>query len=412
MEGLPEFLTQVIADDRQDILKETFSVIPLDTLDIDLADNLLADLLLTATDNNRDKCLKMIYDAFSATQTDNNKFSLMAYMLTDELFSDKALSYTLLKLNFTFVDLFDQLLDRGDSQVTSNGIVRLIRLFDAESWPDIYEILMMCYGKTEKSEIVPTYIQETLQEYIEKYSPEAEIPKYMIPIEGEECVLVENADEQVDVDKLPNDIIIDELINDLEDDIIEIDGNDNHNEQKQILKKMLKDATPEEREKIVAPLRIQEKHRRLFDDKALFRKYGPSHPTYNTTLDEDTPCGSYGGCRMFLCICHETTDEDLDNIERGYMLLDNVSWFTGKCKSCKLTIKKMSRAVRKILIDGGWIGCYCSIKCVKQDIFRERTPEEFIPENDDEIDKEDRPDIIPLVDEIEAYLINIGIFDE
>ena len=44
-----------------------------------------------------------------------------------------------------------------------------------------------------------------------------------------------------------------------------------------------------------------------------------------------------------------------------------VSWFKGKCDSCRNFILDISHALRFPNRDGGWKGCYCSFKCLHND---------------------------------------------
>lgn len=83
------------------------------------------------------------------------------------------------------------------------------------------------------------------------------------------------------------------------------------------------------------------------------RIFGPVNPILNQECDESIP----GGCRMLSCTCREV-DQDIDD--------DTPSpWFTGECDTCKLTIRNLSHAIRQPVVGGGWIGCYCSIQCLR-----------------------------------------------
>lgn len=73
--------------------------------------------------------------------------------------------------------------------------------------------------------------------------------------------------------------------------------------------------------------------------------------------------------RMFICICYENgLEEDYGeraSEEEVYIF----SWFTGICDKCSQAIIKPWYAVRApVLPGGGWCGCYCSWKCVKNDM--------------------------------------------
>lgn len=57
-----------------------------------------------------------------------------------------------------------------------------------------------------------------------------------------------------------------------------------------------------------------------------------------------------GGCRMLTCNCREEGE-----------------WFTGKCDYCKSDIRDISHALRLPLVEGSWVGCYCSMDCIVKD---------------------------------------------
>lgn len=76
-----------------------------------------------------------------------------------------------------------------------------------------------------------------------------------------------------------------------------------------------------------------------------------------------------GPCRMLKCLCreHELTegmsDEQIESITSPI-------WFHGQCDFCHRGIRKFSHSVRFPIDGGGWLGCYCSFKCVKEDSIR------------------------------------------
>lgn len=77
-----------------------------------------------------------------------------------------------------------------------------------------------------------------------------------------------------------------------------------------------------------------------------FRVWGPE----NRFIDRECIGNpeTRGGCRMLRCICHE----------------DESEWFTGKCDHCEKIIDNISFSVRYPKKLGGWVGCYCSFKCM------------------------------------------------
>lgn len=93
----------------------------------------------------------------------------------------------------------------------------------------------------------------------------------------------------------------------------------------------------------------------------IFRILGPCNPN----LNEDDDVYSY---QDYMFYSRKVAEDDDDYNNFNY----NNDWFTGQCKYCSLLIEKRYYAVRKPLIHGYWIGCYCSWKCVVSDLSYER----------------------------------------
>lgn len=79
------------------------------------------------------------------------------------------------------------------------------------------------------------------------------------------------------------------------------------------------------------------------------RLWGPINaiPKTNCYNNKD----KLGPCRMLHCECREEETE---------------TWFTGQCLVCNTKIRNKSYAVRFPHPKGGWVGCYCSFKCMKE----------------------------------------------
>ena len=56
-----------------------------------------------------------------------------------------------------------------------------------------------------------------------------------------------------------------------------------------------------------------------------------------------------GKCRMKTCICDEQEEE----------------WYYDICDKCEEYIE-MENTVRIPLVGGGWLGCFCSIECIRE----------------------------------------------
>lgn len=121
-------------------------------------------------------------------------------------------------------------------------------------------------------------------------------------------------------------------------------------------------------------------------DILLFRLYGPANPFYNSELFDL----EFGGPRMLI-----DSDFDVDP-DTG----DVEDWFVGYCEQCRFRIRRRWHAVRMPRPMGGWSGCYCSFKCVRDAI----TAEE---------DSTGKPQIAMRVmaDSVEEQLNSYGIQD-
>lgn len=158
---------------------------------------------------------------------------------------------------------------------------------------------------------------------------------------------------------------------------------DNQNDEKSAIDLLTNKITQTEssdREESIRNLTLQ-KIENLQEDPNIFRIYGPSNPypdtdysqiriknqpdDYTTDLETFKFDGDYdpnivfGGARMFTDMYIEFNDDD-------ELPIDN--WFTGVCQQCNSRIKKYHHAVRLPRHGGGWIGCYCSWPCVRENV--------------------------------------------
>lgn len=150
---------------------------------------------------------------------------------------------------------------------------------------------------------------------------------------------------------------------------------------------------------LIAPFVKVPNELRLFDDEEMFRILGPSFPLAGDNyLDSrsQNPCARFGGCRAMLCFEYENNDgygevllEDVDSTGLYAML----EWYTGACDFCRKKIRAKHHAVRMPMDTGGWLGCYCSFKCIRNDIVKPNPIRE------------------PLVDIFENQYRKYGIYD-
>ena len=104
------------------------------------------------------------------------------------------------------------------------------------------------------------------------------------------------------------------------------------------------------------------------DDLTVFREFGPLNTRHDHTVptsDEDPCdiCSRYGGCRMLTCCCYGTDLSDMYSTDIMDANDECEDWYTGVCDKCQTTIYDRYCSLRLPVLNGGWIGCYCSEEC-------------------------------------------------
>jgi hypothetical protein len=126
------------------------------------------------------------------------------------------------------------------------------------------------------------------------------------------------------------------------------------------------ETNPEEIAKVMLALKdntYSEEDKELGKNFHIERFYGPA----NTMLGKEC-CLLNGPCRMFYCVCREFDDDE--DYESASIPSDPQEWFLGKCNECEKKIEKFRHCVRFPVDGGGWIGCFCSIDCMRKSRIR------------------------------------------
>ena len=120
-------------------------------------------------------------------------------------------------------------------------------------------------------------------------------------------------------------------------------------------------ANHSERMEMIRPLITTEEVYLKEANVELIRALGPSHPIigYGGVIETNDVEDSYGGSRMFLSNIFRDYDES------GHVLDDDDEWYVGYCQQCNLKLRARHHALRMPIEGGGWMGCYCSFKCVR-----------------------------------------------
>lgn len=106
------------------------------------------------------------------------------------------------------------------------------------------------------------------------------------------------------------------------------------------------------------------------NDEVLFMLFGPNNTSFDQKIQpipDGNICERFGGCRMLICNCAEAENNvDEEEVDYGDFGVPEADWYTGVCQQCMDKIPFRHYALRRPLKLGGWLGCFCSIKCIQK----------------------------------------------
>lgn len=235
---------------------------------------------------------------------------------------------------------------------------------------------------------------------LDRISPYAEIPKYIRDFDIDSSRLPEIPQPEIDA-TVPKGLAAEIIATQLDSYGLYIEG-DEEGDKDVILEQLLQ-LPDEDYEKFIETIKVDpEEVARIRRNKDIFRVYGPCNPYPDMNFAEMTDENGipdanlvYGGARMFI---DNSREYDYDND------IDQEEWFTGHCLQCSLRIRAYFHAVRQPHLSGGWYGCFCSWKCV-----RDYLETDFEDEETDEYNKYVLQ--IAVINEFEKMMDDIGIAD-
>lgn len=369
---LIDSLIGLIIEGDLDLISQIVDDLPLMRMDIEKSDRLLSILLDTCSRYEKSEIAKKLYETWAETHPEEGHFSLFSYMLGKQVFTTSSMLFLFYTLDRGLLRTFGELLTRDDSPTTLTAVTRLIDISHAGDRLDLVMDLMNMLEEDQESHPDRMYnVKKYVNSVYTRIAPYTEKPLYMIsPSELPDADLLEDVSiELQSIDSTEDPKELSEL---MISSIIETGIDVDPDVQKELISK-LSIMPIEERVELSKTVIKTNEYSVLQDDVELFKIFGPSHPVHGIDLNNNTPCGTYGGCRMFLCVCFESSgdepDIDLDLIDQPD-LIDPfiIDWYTGVCDFCHMKISKRCYALRRPLETGGWKGCYCSSKCLRDDL--------------------------------------------
>ena len=369
----------------------------LDSLDMNRipskdVDKLLHRFLTAACEIGTTEMMNFIIDYWDQTDPDMGNISTLSRMFISPIFEQELLNY-IVKNSPTalYTVVMEELIKYG---IDENNIPTCSKIDIAFS-----PIGINTYGNfwtIAKINDSP-YVAQFLEQRIRALSEYAPIPEYVknfttypdIPLSSDlhppNIVLppLENmSDEQFVLTMTGRKLTDEGFTNDAQKILLQYSKESKENDEVIRYREQFRDKLilmpPTERKKYKARRLMNFKLLSLEKNPDLFRLYGPANaikgrdlfygavdPSIKSGLpevdDEGDECTKYGGCRMLLCNCFEKYDDD-NNYD------PTMTWFKGACDYCFKRIADKSHAVREPMEKGGWIGCYCSLDCLRKSL--------------------------------------------
>lgn len=374
------------------VLRQVLDRLPINTLEVRAADDLLVRLITTCAKYDRVEVAQMVLGYFDELNTQDGQPSAQVYLFLLPQVEEATLRFLARNIeDTTFVECVQDLIAYDASEATRMATQRLIDAYGIDG--SKANILNQLYLEAEPTELNAgnPAVAEVLYENYVRVAPFAPLPPWMgnftdlpdLPYEDE----IELPPVTTPLLQLPETIEAQAefLLGGLHDIGIAVD--DIEIARQQTLE-LLFQLTAEDRMTLLKPALINNTRKYLASDVELFRILGPANALYGADLSDNThPCMKYGGCRMFTCIHTAVLDDDEDSH------YEEADWFTGHCEFCRLRLRNRYHAVRKPLAHGAWDGCFCSWKCVRES-FTEPALGEFT-----------------IIDSLETQLHALGIQD-
>ena len=335
-------------------LKNVLNALPLDKLN-EQGDPLLSLYLSVCASYGRAKAAKTILKAWKVVYPEEESIQILSKLFMINDINLATLSYVILSHNdYTYIELMDDLMLADNSPSVTNACAKGDEIFGLQPY-ETYKLVKehaFVMGNYRVGEYAITRMEET--------APYAPIPKWVKNYTDKPLVTESELEKDVKMVDVPFEIPCDEEAVELLTKGLTQNGISVENlEQTELyLLKLLATSTKKEKIELLRPVMENQSNKILFGDKVIFRIFGPANPLVNQDLTLNTKSSKDGGCRMFLC--------DVFNFDFDFLYA--YDWFENVCEECHLRIRQRWHAVRKPRYNGGWVGAYCSWKCVRESL--------------------------------------------
>ncbi len=397
-----------IVDNHPEDFTKWLVKMPLDKLSKKNGDNLLVIFLTQITKYNRPKFIQLLFAGWERIYPREEDVPFYVILFTIYLVSIIILRFVVDNIKgITFLEVMESLMTYHYQEIST----ACQKVWDTFG-PQKYGIVLILY-KLAKQEQNPV-IFNFLTGKIRQISPYVKIPSWVKDFRSNPLgdSIYQPPEDQYGIPKSngPNEPLLptyQETIFIPEEPIVQLPSSNNIvplmleglkqsgsgekeiNRAKSKLISELVIMTKEEKMEMVKPVLFIKSCKSRGDDPLLSRIYGPANPSINPTVQEML----YGGERMFTSLIIS------DSPIFGDIAID---WFVGYCEMCNLGIRRRWHAVRSPNNSGGWTGCYCTWKCVRDELV-----------TSDSFDGTIKANLLSmgLVNEMEKQIIKTGVQD-
>lgn len=360
-----QIIMQRITEGSNQEVVRYLNLLQINKLDSNHSNSLLSRFLTTAAEYNNTNVVSYIINAFEPNFTDRYQLPLLNVILMENSFEDEVVSFVLRQYQqFVYKDLAFNYIDWDADENIITGLVRLESNRGPLNVDDYQELYDRSFAKSNN------VTQSFFAYHLNLHSGYAEIPAWVrnftesedLPYD-DEIILPETGPFIFEVPESTEEIVT----------LLSGGLRANGRSQEEIeaaqaeLRKRLVAATPEDKMSMIKEGLENKSKLSLAEDEDLFVILGPANSIVDADLVSDNGlCYKYGGCRMLSCLEFEDFMDPSDNIIYPLDEYKPTDWFTGSCGVCHLKIRRPAHAIRLPLEHGGWIGCYCSEKCLRQ----------------------------------------------
>lgn len=359
-------LIAALASSQNDVVETALQTLPLDKIDSETSDSLIAWFLEQSYKSNNLKGAQLVINMFNVKRATVDELPAITKLLLNTSLSRDALQFAIKSApNRLAVTYYGDLLNSSNDIAAIKAASLLDTLLPNMAY-EHWQLLLATIAEfmdPEPDEEQYAFHLPMFKVYIENKSAENNVcvqrPKWIceVPIEPLDTGLGEFPSSKEAIVLIINDMRSKKLIH-------SDDSANDETFQNNIISQYCISTMLEKR----ALLSTLLPNLPLYDDKIAFRQLGPVNTqfTHHAYLLSRSKCTKYGGCRMFTCTEHETITESGDDYDIMDQHVNIVDWFRRSCDKCLRSITKRQYAVRQPLLHGGWRGCYCGFGCLEQ----------------------------------------------